>query len=96
MLVDVEGQKLGGYRPTPACATPGLMAHRDDSIFALFARYSSLALVIPASAFVGYALGYLLDRQFGTGFWSTALLILGVVAGFVKLVQALQKDKGEA
>jgi F0F1-type ATP synthase assembly protein I len=67
---------------------------QQDSIFALFARYSAIALILPSSAFVGYVIGYLIDRQFGTGYWSIALLVLGVVAGFVKLIQELQRDKG--
>ena len=38
-------------------------------------RYFGVALLLPVSTFVGYAIGYLLDRAFGTGFLKIIFLI---------------------
>ena len=41
------------------------------------AEYGSLAILLPVSSFVGYAIGYLLDKAFGTHFLYFVFLILG-------------------
>ena len=56
------------------------------------AEYTSLAFLLPASTFVGYAIGYLLDKAFGTHFLYLVFLLLGIAAGFVKLIQRLLHD----
>lgn len=56
-----------------------------------YARYSSLALSLPASVFAGYAIGYVLDRAFGTSFLSIVFLFIGIAAGLVTLVRGLMK-----
>lgn len=55
-------------------------------------RYFGVALLLPVSTFVGYAIGYLLDRVFGTGFLKIIFLILGTVAGFLELIRQLGRD----
>jgi F0F1-type ATP synthase assembly protein I len=55
-------------------------------------RYFGVALLLPVSTFVGYAIGYLLDRAFGTGFLKIIFLILGTVAGFLELIRQLGRD----
>ncbi len=55
-------------------------------------EYTSLAFLLPAATFVGYAIGYLLDRLFHTHFLYIPFLILGIVAGFVQLVRQLLRD----
>jgi F0F1-type ATP synthase assembly protein I len=56
------------------------------------AEYSSLALILPASTFVGYGIGYWLDKQFGTTWLRILFLILGSVGGFVTLIRQIMKD----
>ena len=58
-------------------------------------EYTSLALMLPASTFVGYVLGYWLDKVFGTHVLYIIFLLLGIVAGFVKLIQQLVRDAGK-
>jgi F0F1-type ATP synthase assembly protein I len=58
----------------------------------MVAEYTTLAFVLPVSAFVGYLLGYLLDKEFETGWMYIAGLILGIVAGFVQLLRQLRRD----
>jgi F0F1-type ATP synthase assembly protein I len=55
-------------------------------------EYTSLAFMLPASAVIGYFLGYLLDKEFGTTWIYIVGLILGIVAGFVQLIRQLMRD----
>jgi len=56
------------------------------------AKYSALGFMLPASTFVGYAIGYGLDRVFHTGFLRIVFLIIGTVAGFYQLVRELGRQ----
>jgi len=58
-------------------------------------EYMSLAFLLPASTFVGYAIGYLLDKAFGTHFLYLVFLLLGIASGFVQLIRRLQRDTKE-
>jgi F0F1-type ATP synthase assembly protein I len=49
-------------------------------------------MLLPASTLVGYIIGHLLDRLFGTRFLYIVFLLLGIASGFVKLIQQIQKD----
>jgi F0F1-type ATP synthase assembly protein I len=62
------------------------------SPMAVAGEYMSLAFLLPASTFVGYAMGYLLDKAFGTHFLYLVFLILGIVSGFVQLIRKLLRD----
>jgi F0F1-type ATP synthase assembly protein I len=55
-------------------------------------EYTSLAFMLPASAVIGYFLGYLLDKEFETTWIYIVWLILGIVAGFVQLIRQLMRD----
>ena len=55
-------------------------------------QYLSMALLLPVSTFVGYVIGYLLDRVAGTSFLKIPFLILGTAAGFVQLYRLLSRD----
>ncbi len=55
-------------------------------------EYTSLAFMLPASALIGYGLGYLLDKEFETNWLYIVGLILGIVAGLVQLVRQLMRD----
>ena len=59
---------------------------------AAVAEYTSLAFLLPASTFVGYIIGYYLDKLFHTSFLYLVFLILGSVSGFVQLLRKLQRD----
>lgn len=62
------------------------------STIAMVGKYSTLAIMLPAATFAGYAIGYLLDRWLGTGFLKMTFLGIGIVAGFVNLIRELQKE----
>jgi F0F1-type ATP synthase assembly protein I len=55
-------------------------------------EYTSLAFLLPAATFIGYLIGYLLDKLFHTHFLYIPFLILGIAGGFVHLVRQLMRD----
>jgi len=59
------------------------------SFLVLVARYSGLALALPASTFVGWVIGTLLDRWLHTSWLYLVGLIVGIIAGFVELIRAV-------
>ena len=70
----------------------GIVADAKKPVSAQVGQYLSLALLLPVSTFVGYAIGYLLDRLFHTKFLIIVFLILGTAAGFVQLYRQLTRD----
>ena len=58
----------------------------------LVGEYTSLAFMLPVATFVGYLLGYLLDKALGTHWIYIPGLILGILAGFVQLIRQLMRD----
>ena len=55
-------------------------------------EYTALAFMLPAATFIGYLMGYLLDKAFGTHFLYIPFLVLGIAAGFVQLIRQLMRD----
>jgi F0F1-type ATP synthase assembly protein I len=55
-------------------------------------EYTSLAFLLPVSTLVGYAIGYLLDKAFGTHWLYIPFLVLGTVSGFVQILRTLLRD----
>ena len=52
------------------------------------ARYSGLALTLPAATVVGWVIGALLDKWLHTTWLYLVGLILGSIAGLVELIRA--------
>ena len=55
-------------------------------------KYASLALLLPLSTGVGYAMGYGLDYLFHTHWLRIVFLVLGTISGFISLIRELDKD----
>lgn len=55
-------------------------------------EYTQLAFVLPVATFVGYVIGYLLDRAFGTHFFYLVFLLIGIAAGFLQIIRKVTKD----
>ena len=72
------------------------MAEQRDGVMAMVGKYVSLAFVLPSAAFVGYIIGYLLDKPFGTSFLRVVFLILGIVGGLIEVLRTLLKDTKES
>jgi len=71
------------------------MAKTNRSVWAEVGRYTSLAFVLPACVLVGYLIGHLLDRLFGTSFLYIIFLLVGIAAGFIELIREVQRDSGD-
>lgn len=59
-----------------------------------YGRYLSLGVALPAATFVGYAMGYLLDKALGTSFLWIVFLLLGIASGLTQIVREVGKDGG--
>ena len=55
-------------------------------------KYTSLALLLPLSTFIGYAMGYGLDLLFHTTWLRYVFLGLGTISGVISLLRELDKD----
>lgn len=56
-------------------------------------KYAGLALLLPLSTFIGYAMGYGLDHLFHTSWLRYVFLTLGSVSGFIELIRELNDDE---
>ena len=56
------------------------------------AEYISLAFLLPISAVIGWLLGGLLDKTFGTHWIYIFGLLVGIAAGFIELIRQLMRD----
>lgn len=65
----------------------------DKSFWITVARYSQLAMALPAATVVGLLIGYGLDKWLHTTWLYLAGLLLGIVAGFVELVRTVLKSE---
>jgi F0F1-type ATP synthase assembly protein I len=68
---------------------------KKDTTGARYAQYTGLALLLPASTFVGYVIGYYLDKQFGTTWLKVLFLILGSAAGFISMIRQIMKSSDD-
>ncbi len=68
---------------------------KKETTGARYAQYTGLALLLPASTFVGYVIGYYLDKQFGTTWLKVLFLILGSAAGFVSMIRQIMKSSDD-
>jgi F0F1-type ATP synthase assembly protein I len=65
---------------------------RSDGFLASAARYTAIAMTLPASTFAGYLIGYGLDSWLHTTYLKIVFLILGILSGFVQLIRQLMRD----
>ena len=57
-----------------------------------FGKAYGAVFLVPAAVLIGFVMGYLLDKFFGTGFLKIIFLFLGLAAGMIELVRELTKD----
>jgi F0F1-type ATP synthase assembly protein I len=67
---------------------------RSDGFLAAAARYTAVAMTLPASTFAGYLIGTALDSWLHTTFLKIVFLILGILSGFAQLIRQLMRDMG--
>jgi len=66
---------------------------KPQSAAILWARYSGLGFVIPASVVVGWLLGKLLDHWLHTRWLFLVGIIFGAIVGFVDVIRTVVQDK---
>ena len=59
---------------------------------AMVGDYTAMAFVLPVSTFVGYAIGYMLDKAFHTSYLYLVFLLIGIASGFVQLIRQILRD----
>ncbi len=57
-----------------------------------FGKYYSVVFLVPCAVLIGFGIGYLLDKLFGTGFLKIVFLFLGLASGMIELIRELNKD----
>ena len=68
---------------------------REKPLLKQLLEASTVGIQLVLSTFVGFAIGYFLDRFLGTSPWLTAVfLILGIVAGFRELLRVARRQNG--
>lgn len=55
-------------------------------------RLAGLAFLLPTAVFVGYLIGYLLDKAFGTNFFYIVFLLIGIAAGLIEVIRTASKE----
>jgi ATP synthase protein I len=66
----------------------------EGPLFKNFLRASTVGLNLVFSTFIGLAMGYGLDKLFGTGPWLMIFFtILGIVAGFRELIRMAKRQE---
>ena len=71
------------------------MQPRRKTFWVQVGEYTSLGFMLPAATLTGYAIGYLLDRAFGTSFLKIIFLLLGIAAGLLQLVRKVLRDTSD-
>ena len=66
------------------------------SLWVQVARYSQLALILPAATLVGWLIGVGLDHWLHTTWLYLLGLIVGIAAGFVELVRTVMSSEPKA
>jgi F0F1-type ATP synthase assembly protein I len=68
---------------------------KEPPVLAQVGHYLGLATILPACVFVGWLMGYGLDRWLGTGFFKIVFLLFGIAAGFIQLIRDLMRETGQ-
>lgn len=64
----------------------------EKSLFRQLFEVSTIGINLVVATFAGLAIGYVLDRLFGTSPYLTIIfLIFGIIAGFREMVRVAQK-----
>jgi len=64
----------------------------DENVWAQVGRYTGMAFILPVSTFVGYAIGWGLDKLLHTHFIYLIFLVLGAAAGFIEVLRELTAE----
>lgn len=72
------------------------MKEEDKGLLKTIAELSTLGLTMVFATFIGLAIGLYLDSKLNTSPWLSILfLIIGIAAGFYKVIQVVIKEAGK-
>jgi F0F1-type ATP synthase assembly protein I len=60
-----------------------------DNVVRQLGKYYGVVFLLPASVLIGWIIGYLLDKVFGTQMLKIVFLFLGVAAGIIEVIREL-------
>ena len=63
-----------------------------DNQWQQLGKYLGLAFLLPLCTLIGYVMGYLLDKAFGTHFLTLLFIVFGILAVFLELLRELKPD----
>jgi len=63
-----------------------------ENFWVQFARYSQLAVILPAATAAGWLIGLGLDKWLHTTWLYLVGLLLGIAAGFIELIRTAISD----
>ncbi|MGH9475808.1 MAG: AtpZ/AtpI family protein [Terriglobales bacterium] len=70
-----------------------MAADDSGSAWRQVGTYLGLALAVPAAAVIGFAIGYTIDRHFGSGrIFSIVFLLMGFAAGLREVLRAVSRE----
>lgn len=72
------------------------MPGKHDTTLYLLGKYLGLAFLLPSGAIAGYLIGVFLEHYLHWNWLRPAGIVLGVIAGLVKLFQELIRDSNRA
>lgn len=68
---------------------------REKPLLKQLFEASTVGIQLVLSTFVGFGMGYFLDKFLGTSPWLTGVfLILGIIAGFRELLRVARRPNG--
>jgi ATP synthase protein I len=73
---------------------PNVAPKKEDTLREFRQAESILqqVLAVPAGAFVGLGIGYLIDRHFHTNWIAVTLMLLGAAGGFIQVFRYLSNS----
>lgn len=69
---------------------------KSESPAVIWARYSEIAFIIPASVVIGLLLGKLLDYWLHTRWLFLGGIIFGAVVGFIQMIRTVTRSNRES
>ena len=68
---------------------------KQENLWRLIGRYSSLGFVLPSAIVAGLIIGHLLDKWLNTTWITLVGLFVGCIAGFAQLIRGIIQSSKE-
>lgn len=68
---------------------------RENNPYRLVAEYAAMPFTIAACMFIGWLIGYGLDKATGLSHLDLVFLVLGIAAGLTQVIRQITRDTGK-